>query len=112
MADPVIEQTSTTTTTANTEASAAKVLAPPPAVVADDYIRKVVVCVDSVVFLIMVGGICGYLIYHKGTVGTDVLAVLIMVVQAMIQIIYTERQYLFGGSSGSTAKTAAVLGKP
>lgn len=96
------------TTTASTEASAAAVISPTPAIVADDGIRKWLAGVDSIVFLIIVGGICFYLVYHQGTVGTDVLAILIMVVQAMIQIINTERNYFYGGSSGSTAKTAIL----
>ena len=110
MPEPVVETTATTTTKATGDAALVPTnQAPAPAPAADDYIRKVVVVIDSLQFLIIVGGICGYLIYHTGSVGTDVLAVLIMVVQAEIAFILTERQYLFGGSSGSTAKNQ---GKP
>ena len=101
------ETRATTTTT-----GVPPVLAPtPPTPAADDSIRKVIMVMDTVQFLAIVGGICGYLIYHTGTVGTDVLAVLIMVVQAQIQLLLMERGYMFGSSSGSTAKSAMAKDK-
>lgn len=108
---PVVEKTTTEHVKASTEAGAATLLNPPPMTAADDKIRKTIAGMDAMVFLVLVGGICAYLIYHQGSVGTDVLAVLIMVIQAMISVIQTERQYYFGSSSGSTSKSLAAGGK-
>ncbi len=107
---PTVEKVVETkeTTKASTEASAAAVISPPSPPVADDSIRKWLAGIDAIVFLVLVGGICFYLIYHQGSVGTDVLAVLIMVVQAMIAIITIERNYFYGSSSGSTAKSTML----
>jgi hypothetical protein len=80
----------------------------PPVPAADDGIRKLVAGIDTIVFLILVGGICGYLIYTKETPGVPVMAILVMVVQAMIGVITTERNYLFGSSSGSTSKSTTI----
>lgn len=81
---------------------------PTPTAACDDSIRKWVAGIDSIVFLILVGGICGYLMYSGKNIETDILAILIMVVQAMIGIIVTERSYWFGSSSGSTSKSTTI----
>lgn len=103
---PTVESVKTTSETVTTKGDPAAISLPiaPPA--PDDYIRKVTVGVDMGAFVLLVGGICAYLMYRQNSVGTDVMAVLIMVVQAMIGVITIERNYLFGSSSGSTLKTA------
>ncbi len=110
---PTVEKVVETkaTTKATTEASAAALISPASPPAADDAIRKWLAGIDAIVFLILVGGICFYLIYHQGSVGTDVLAVLIMVVQAMIAIITIERNYFYGSSSGSTQKSGLLEAK-
>ncbi len=96
---PTVEKVVETkeTTKASTDAAAAAVISPAPAVVADDAIRKWLAGIDAIVFLVLVGGICFYLIYHQGSVGTDVIA-----------IITIERNYFYGSSSGSTAKSTML----
>lgn len=77
----------------------------------DDRVRFWLAIIISVQFTIVVGGICGFLIYEalqKISVGTDILAVLIMVVQAEIQTLTITWQYYYGSSSGSTAKGVAA----
>lgn len=77
----------------------------------DDWVRFVLAIIISLQFTLVVGGISVSLIYAAMSnikIGSDILAVLIMVVQGELAILTATWFYYYGSSSGSTAKGVAA----
>jgi hypothetical protein len=77
----------------------------------DDRARYNIARIDMLGFVVIVGGICAFLIYSEimgHVLSNGILAILTMVVQSMFALILMSRSYYYGSSSGSTAKSVAA----
>ena len=111
MSDPVVEKTTTgatETVTASTEASAAAIISPVPAAAADDNVRKIVAQEAIFTDFILAIAIL-YLLFYKGeTVPAFTAGIIGTIVGYKARDVGTVYGYLFGSSSGSTAKSVQL----